>query len=96
MLRERFANRYHNRTLFGMYPRSRRGESSRRTEGSGSSIERIGGGLGSRRSLGAKLVEADGAPLVDTEALQSMIRLLRVVQVCCFQYKFCLILPNIC
>lgn len=80
MLRERFANRYHNRTLFGMYPRSRRGESSRRTEGSGSSIERIGGGLGSRRSLGAKLVEADGAPLVDTEALQSMIRLLRVVQ----------------
>ena len=83
MLRERFANRYHNRTLFGIYPRHRRGESSRRAEGSGSSLERAGGAIGSRMSLGAKLVEADGTPLVDTEALQSMIRLLRVVQVYC-------------
>lgn len=32
MLRERFAHRYSNRNLFGMYPRSRRGESSRRVK----------------------------------------------------------------
>lgn len=82
MLRERFAHRYHNRTLFGMYPRSRRGESSRRGEAIGSSLERVGGSMvASRRSTGAKLVEADGAPLVDTEALKAMVRLLRVVQV---------------
>lgn len=81
MLRERFAHRYHNRTLFGMYPRSRRGESSRRGEAIGSSLERVGGSMvASRRSTGAKLVEADGAPLVDTEALKAMVRLLRVVQ----------------
>jgi hypothetical protein len=29
----------------------------------------------------AKLVEADGAPLVETESLQAMIRVLRIVQV---------------
>ncbi|OMO50799.1 hypothetical protein CCACVL1_30240 [Corchorus capsularis] len=80
MLRERFAHRYHNRTLFGMYPRNRRGESSRRGEGVGSSLERIGGSLLSRRSISAKLIEAEGAPLVGTEALQAMVRLLRVVQ----------------
>ncbi|KAI4366524.1 hypothetical protein MLD38_022393 [Melastoma candidum] len=80
MLRERFAHRYHNRALFGMYPRSRRGESSRRAEGSGSGLERSGGGIGSRKSIGAKFVEVDGAPLVDTEAVQAMIRILRVVQ----------------
>lgn len=79
MLRERFAHRY-NRTLFGMYPRSRRGETSRRGDGIGSSLERIGG-IASRRSVGAKVVEADGVPLVDTEALHAMIRLLRIVQV---------------
>ncbi|KAE9458821.1 hypothetical protein C3L33_09258, partial [Rhododendron williamsianum] len=78
MLRERFANRY-NRTLFGMYPRNRRGESSRRGEGIGSSLDRAGGIL-ARRSMGSKPVEAEGAPLVDTEALRSMVRLLRVVQ----------------
>lgn len=80
MLRERFAHRYHNRTLFGMYPRSRRGESSRRGEGIGYSLERLG--IASRRSITAKLVEADGAPLVETESLQAMIRVLRIVQVC--------------
>ena len=80
MLRERFAHRYHSRTLFGMYPRSRRGESSRR--GEGSSLDRAVGGTASRRSIGSKLLEADGAPLVDTDALKGMIRLLRVVQVC--------------
>ncbi|KAH7524790.1 hypothetical protein FEM48_Zijuj06G0156500 [Ziziphus jujuba var. spinosa] len=78
MLRERFAHRY-NRTLFGMYPRNRRGETSRRGDGIGSSLERIGG-IASRRSIGAKVVEADGAPLVDAEALHAMIRLLRIVQ----------------
>ncbi|XP_043711874.1 E3 ubiquitin-protein ligase UPL2-like [Telopea speciosissima] len=80
MLRERFAHRYHSRTLFGMYPRSRRGESSRRGEAVGASLDRAGGGIASRRSMGGKLLEADGAPLVDTEALKAMIRLLRVVQ----------------
>ncbi|EEF35034.1 E3 ubiquitin protein ligase upl2, putative [Ricinus communis] len=78
MLRERFAHRYHNRTLFGMYPRSRRGESSRRGEGIGYSLERAG--TGSRRSITTKLVEADGAPLVETESLKAMIRVLRIVQ----------------
>ncbi|XP_022131797.1 E3 ubiquitin-protein ligase UPL2-like isoform X2 [Momordica charantia] len=80
MLRERFAHRYHNRTLFGMYPRNRRGESSRRVEGISSGLDRTGGSISSRRSLGARLIEADGAPLVDTDALHAMIRLLRVVQ----------------
>ncbi|KAG6644475.1 E3 ubiquitin-protein ligase UPL2-like isoform X1 [Carya illinoinensis] len=77
-LRERFAHRY-SRTLFGMYSRNRRGETPRRGDGIGSSLERAGGSI-ARRSMGAKLVEADGAPLVDTDALHAMIRLLRVVQ----------------
>lgn len=81
MLRERFAHRYHNRTLFGMYPRNRRGENSRRVEGI-SGLDRTSGSIASRRSLGARIIiEADGAPLVDTDALHAMIRLLRVVQV---------------
>ncbi|KAL0361730.1 UNVERIFIED_CONTAM: E3 ubiquitin-protein ligase UPL1 [Sesamum radiatum] len=74
MLRERFARRY-NQTLFGIYPRNRRGESSRRGDG----LDRVGGVL-SRRSMGIKPVEADGSPLVDTEGLKALIRLLRVVQ----------------
>ncbi|KAK7385406.1 hypothetical protein VNO78_31123 [Psophocarpus tetragonolobus] len=78
MLRERFAHRY-SRTLFGMYPRSRRGETSRR-EVIGSGLDGAGGTISSRRSSAAKVVEADGAPLVDTEALHAMIRLFRVVQ----------------
>ncbi|KAF8377410.1 hypothetical protein HHK36_030787 [Tetracentron sinense] len=80
MLRERFARRYHSRTLLGMYPRNRRGDSSRRGEAVGSSLDRAGGSISSRRSVGSKLIEADGAPLVDAEALKAMIRLLRVVQ----------------
>ncbi|XVF36563.1 hypothetical protein REPUB_Repub19eG0068300 [Reevesia pubescens] len=80
MLRERFAHRYHNRTLFGMYPRNRRGESSRRGEGIGSSLDRISGSIVSRRSVSAKLIEAEGVPLVGIEALQAMVRLLRIVQ----------------
>lgn len=64
-----------------MYHRNRRGESSRRGEGIGSSLDRAGSSIVPRRSMGGKLVEADGAPLVDTEALRAMIRLLRVVQV---------------
>ncbi|XP_061371769.1 E3 ubiquitin-protein ligase UPL1-like [Gastrolobium bilobum] len=79
MLRERFAHRY-SRTLFGMYPRSRRGEASRRGEGIGSSLDGAGESITSRRSGVAKIVEADGAPLVDTEALHAMIRLFRIVQ----------------
>nr|GEV63223.1 E3 ubiquitin-protein ligase UPL2-like [Tanacetum cinerariifolium] len=73
MLRERFAHRF-NRTLFGMLPRSRRGESSRRGDVVGS------GGLVIRRSSGSKPVETEGAPLVDIEDLKAMVRLLRVVQ----------------
>ncbi|KAK7275857.1 hypothetical protein RIF29_16983 [Crotalaria pallida] len=79
MLRERFAHRY-SRNLFGMYPRSRRGEASRRGEGIRSDLDRAGGSGSLRRSSGAKVVEADGAPLVDTEALHAMIRLFRIVQ----------------
>ncbi|KAF8079578.1 hypothetical protein N665_1017s0001 [Sinapis alba] len=78
MLRERFAHRYHNRALFGMHPRLRRGEASRRGEGGISGIER-NEGTASRRSA-AKVIEAAGAPLVNTEALQAMIRVLRIVQ----------------
>ncbi|TYJ35371.1 hypothetical protein E1A91_A05G232600v1 [Gossypium mustelinum] len=80
MLRERFAHRYHNRSLFGMYPRNRRGESSRRGEGVRSSLDRMAGTIVSRRSVTAKLIEAEGAPLVGTEALQAMVRILRIVQ----------------
>ncbi|XP_027330727.1 E3 ubiquitin-protein ligase UPL2-like [Abrus precatorius] len=79
MLRERFAHRY-SRTLFGMYPRSRRGETSRRGEGIGSGLDAAGGTISSRRSSGAKVVEADGAPLIDTQDLHAMIRLFRIVQ----------------
>ncbi|KAK4489970.1 hypothetical protein RD792_000624 [Penstemon davidsonii] len=74
MLRERFAHRY-NQTLFGMHPRNRRGESSRRGDG----LDRVGEIL-SRRSIGIKPVEAEGSPLVDSEGLKALIRLLRVVQ----------------
>lgn len=93
MLRERFAHRYHSRTLFGMYPRSRRGESSRRGEGSG--LDRAVGNITSRRSIGGKLLEADGAPLVDTDALKGMIRLLRVVQQV-YKGSFQRLLLNLC
>ncbi|GMH04119.1 hypothetical protein Nepgr_005958 [Nepenthes gracilis] len=78
MLRERFAHRYRNRTLFGMHPRSRRGESSRL--GEGSNLDRAGGSIASRRSVSNKLLEAGGTPLVDKDALKGMIRLLRIVQ----------------
>ncbi|KAK9028584.1 hypothetical protein V6N11_025739 [Hibiscus sabdariffa] len=56
------------------------GESSRRGEGVGSSLDRIGGSIVSRRSVSAKVIEAEGTPLVGTEALQAMVRLLRIVQ----------------
>ncbi|GKC03772.1 E3 ubiquitin protein ligase UPL2-like protein [Tanacetum coccineum] len=54
-----------------MLPRSRRGESSRRGEGIGSSLD-------TRRS--SKPIDTEGAPLVDTDDIKAMIRLLRVVQ----------------
>ncbi|GJN12872.1 hypothetical protein PR202_ga31191 [Eleusine coracana subsp. coracana] len=77
MLRERFAHRYHSGSLFGMNSRSRRGESSRRGDIMGSSFDRIAGD--SSRSTG-KPIETEGAPLVDKDALNALIRLLRVVQ----------------
>ncbi|XP_071741749.1 E3 ubiquitin-protein ligase UPL2-like [Rutidosis leptorrhynchoides] len=73
LLREQFARRYNHRTLLGMFPRSRRGESSRRGEGIGSSLI-------TRRSSASKPVETEGAPLVDKDDLKAMVRLLRVVQ----------------
>ncbi|CAK8568158.1 unnamed protein product [Lathyrus sativus] len=79
MLRERFAHRY-SRTLFGGHPRSRRGETSRHGEGTGSGLDGVGRSTASRRSGGAKVFEADGEPLVETEALHGMIRLFRLVQ----------------
>lgn len=88
MLRERFAHRY-SRTLFGMYPRSRRGDASRRGEGIGSSLDGAGGIISSHRSSGAKVVEADGIPLVNTEALHAMIRIFRIVQVIIYNSKKC-------
>ncbi|KAG8093312.1 hypothetical protein GUJ93_ZPchr0012g20493 [Zizania palustris] len=78
MLRERFAHRYHNGSLFGMNSRSRRGESSRRGEIIGSSLDRNAGD--SSRQPTSKPIETEGAPLVDKDALQALIRLLRVVQ----------------
>ncbi|MCI07010.1 E3 ubiquitin-protein ligase UPL1-like [Trifolium medium] len=63
-----------------MHPRSRRGETSRHGEGTGSGLDGIGRSIASRRSGGAKVFEADGEPLVDTEALHGMIRLFRIVQ----------------
>jgi E3 ubiquitin-protein ligase HUWE1 len=78
MLRERFAHRYHGGSLFGMNSRNRRGESSRRGDIMGSSFDRNAGD--SSRSTG-KPIETEGAPLVDKDALNALIRLLRVVQV---------------
>ncbi|TVU50517.1 hypothetical protein EJB05_01890 [Eragrostis curvula] len=77
MLRERFAHRYHSGSLFGMNSRNRRGESSRRGDIIGSSLDRHAGD--SSRSTG-KPIETEGAPLVDKDALNALIRLLRVVQ----------------
>lgn len=79
MLRERFAHRYHSSTIYGMTSRNRRVEPSSR-ELLGSNLDRHSGDASRRAALG-KLIEADGAPLVDTDALKAMIRLLRVVQV---------------
>ncbi|KAL5225432.1 hypothetical protein ABZP36_012071 [Zizania latifolia] len=78
MLRERFAHRYHSGSLFGMNSRSRRGESSRRGEIIGSSLDRNAGD--SSRQPTSKPIETEGAPLVDKDALKALVRLLRVVQ----------------
>lgn len=87
MLRERFAHRYHNNALLGMQSRSRRGEPSRRGDLVGSNTDRNAVESASRRSAVNKLVEAAGAPLVDTDALKALVRILRVVQVIIFLYK---------
>ncbi|CAL0305611.1 unnamed protein product [Lupinus luteus] len=76
MLRERFAHRY-SHTVFNS--RGRRGETSRHGGGI-IGLDGARGSISSRRSGGAKVVEADGAPLVDTKALHAMIRLFRIVQ----------------
>ncbi|XP_058071343.1 E3 ubiquitin-protein ligase UPL2-like [Magnolia sinica] len=55
MLRERFGHQYHSRTLLGMYPRNRRGESSRRGDAIGSSLDRSARGISSRRTAGGCL-----------------------------------------
>ncbi|KAF7064261.1 hypothetical protein CFC21_070622 [Triticum aestivum] len=78
MLRERFAHRYHSGSLFGMNSRNRRGESSRRGDIIGSGLDRNTGD--SSRQTASKLIETVGTPLVDKDALNALIRLLRVVQ----------------
>lgn len=81
MLRERFAHRYHNNALFGMQSRNRRGESSRRGDIVGSSMDRNAADAAARKSAAGKVIEADGTPLVDTDGLGAIFRVLRVVQV---------------
>ncbi|RWW84344.1 hypothetical protein BHE74_00007050 [Ensete ventricosum] len=78
MLRERFAHRHHSGTLFGMSSRNRRGESSRHGE-IGSTLDR-NVEVAARGTAVGKLIETDGIPLVDTDDLKAMIRLLRIVQ----------------
>ncbi|KAJ6822557.1 E3 ubiquitin-protein ligase UPL1-like [Iris pallida] len=80
MLRERFAHRYHSSSLFAMQSRNRRGESSRRGDIAGSSLDRNGADVASRKAAAGKLIEADGSPLVDKDALKAMVRLFRVAQ----------------
>ncbi|KAH7670367.1 E3 ubiquitin-protein ligase HUWE1 protein [Dioscorea alata] len=95
MLRERFARRYHSDALLGMYSRNRRGESSGRGEIIGSSSERTAAAIASRKSASGKLIEADGAPLVDTDSLKALIRLLRIVQLP-FKAQLQRLLLNLC
>ncbi|ONK58274.1 uncharacterized protein A4U43_C09F10490 [Asparagus officinalis] len=80
MLRERFAHRYHSGPLFGMQSRNRRGESSRRGDIIGSNLDRNAAEAASRKSAAGKMIETDGAPLVDTDDLKAIFRILRVVQ----------------
>nr|XP_010929754.2 LOW QUALITY PROTEIN: E3 ubiquitin-protein ligase UPL2-like [Elaeis guineensis] len=94
MLRERFAHRHYSGTLFGMNSRNRRGESSRQGDTIGSSLDRTTGDV-ARKSAAGKLIEADGAPLVDTDALKTLIRLLRVVQPV-YKGQFQRLLLNLC
>lgn len=83
MLRERFAHRYHSSTLFGMQSRNRRGDSSRRGDIVGSSTDRNAADNASRKSATGKVIEADGAPLVNMDDLKAIFRILRVAQVTC-------------
>ncbi|XP_051186843.1 E3 ubiquitin-protein ligase UPL1 isoform X2 [Lolium perenne] len=78
MLRERFAHRYHSGSLFGMGSRNRRAESSRRGDMIGTGLDRNAGD--SSRQTTSKLIETEGTPLVDKDALNALIRLLQVVQ----------------
>lgn len=80
MLRERFAHRYHSSALFGMQPRNRRGESSRRGDIIGSGLDRNAADAATRKSATGKVIEADGAPLVNTDDLKAIFRILRVAQ----------------
>ncbi|XP_020690222.1 E3 ubiquitin-protein ligase UPL2 [Dendrobium catenatum] len=95
MLRERFAHRYHSSALLGMQSRSRRGDPSRRGDLVGSNADRNAVESASRRSAVNKLIEAGGAPLVDTDALKALVRLLRVVQPL-YKGQFQRLLLNLC
>ncbi|KAL0906611.1 hypothetical protein M5K25_025120 [Dendrobium thyrsiflorum] len=94
MLRERFAHRYHSSALLGMQSRSRR-DPSRRGDLVGSNADRNAVESASRRSAVNKLIEAGGAPLVDTDALKALVRLLRVVQPL-YKGQFQRLLLNLC
>ncbi|ONK77230.1 uncharacterized protein A4U43_C02F4420 [Asparagus officinalis] len=80
MLRERFAHRYHSSTLFGIQSRNRRVESSRRGDMFGSSLGRNAADAASRKSAAGKVIETDDAPLVETDDLKALFRILCVVQ----------------
>ena len=78
MLRERFAHQYHSGSLFGMNSRNRRGESSCCDDSIDSGLDRNTGHPS--RQTASKLIETEGTPLVDKDALNALIRLPRVVQ----------------
>ncbi|KAG0455259.1 hypothetical protein HPP92_024551 [Vanilla planifolia] len=95
MLRERFAHRYHSNALLGLQPRSRRGDHSRRGDLIGSNTDRSAVASASRRSAAGKLIDAAGTPLVGTDALKALVRLLRVVQPL-YKGQFQRLLLNLC
>ena len=65
--------------FFGMNSRNKRGESSRRGDIIGSGLDRNTGD--SSRQTASKLIEPVGTPLVDKDALNALIQLLRIIQV---------------
>lgn len=81
MLQERYVNRYHRSTPFEMQYRNQRDISSRQCDIVGSSPDRNAADDAFRKSAGGKVVEADGVPLVNTDDLKPIFRILHVVQV---------------